>query len=137
MSASSSSRSSLRALVLSLTLVLISVLGGCSKAEAELPDPETPGAYIAAKESATGRYRLYRVVAADPLPEPIGTRLHLIAYDETTKDVSEAKRVFKHGTLTPIHENVIVLARDFFKRDHGVVGYRPSNKGKPAKPTSN
>lgn len=135
MSVSSSFRSKFRALVLSLAVALAA--SACSKAEAELPTPTTPGAYIAAKESATGRYRLYHVVAADPLPEPLGTRLHLVAYDETTKDFDEAKRVFKHGALHPIHETVIVLARDFFQRDHRVVGYRPLKKDEPAKSAAN
>lgn len=136
MSASSSFRNKFRSLV--LTLAVAAAASGCSKAEDELPDPATPGAYIAAKESATGRYRLYHVVAADPLPEPLGTRLHLVAYDETTEDFNAAKRVFKHGTLHPIHENVVVLARDFFQRDHRVVGYRPLKKDDgPAKASSN
>lgn len=135
MSANSFSRSRVRALV--LVLALAGALLGCSKPEAELPSPTTPGAYIAAKESKTGRYRLYHVVSAEPLPEPIGMKLHLVAYDETTKDFDEAKRVFKHGTLRPIHENVVVLARDFFQREHQVVGYRAPKKDESASTTKN
>ena len=112
-------------------------LFGCSKPEPELPSPTTPGAYIAAKESQTGRFRLYHVVSAELLPEPIGWKLHLVAYDETTKDFDEAKRVFKHGALHPIHESVVVLGRDFFKREHRVIGYRPPNENEPASTAKN
>lgn len=124
----------LRSLALAIALTLTAF--GCSKTEKEFPaDPATPGALVAARESATGRYRLYRVLAADPLPEPIGTRLHLVAYDETTADIQEAARIVK-DELHPIHENVVVLARDFLQRDHKVVGYHPVEKGERGKPTA-
>lgn len=136
MSARSTSRNDLRSIGFAIALAFTASLG-CSKSEAKLPeDPATPGAFIAARESATGRYRLYRVLAADPLPPPIGTKLHLVAYDETTADFKEAKRVVKHTALTPIHENVIVLGRDFFERDHRVVGFRPVQKDERGKPTA-
>jgi len=136
MSASSFFPSSFRALAFALAIASTAL--GCSKTDAELPSPTTPGAYIAAKESATGRYRLYHLVETSPIPAELGgPRLHLVAYDETTKDPDDAKRVVKHGTLTPIHENVIVLARDFFQRDHRVVGFRPLKKDEPAKSATN
>lgn len=113
-----------------LSAILLATAVGCSKAEAPLPeDPGTIGAIVAARESKTGRYRLYRVVRSEPIPPPLGPKLHLIAYDETGADAAEAGKIAKSAELTPIHENVIVLAGHFLKRDHKVVGYRPVEEG--------
>lgn len=108
---------------------LVFGLLACSKADGLPKEPATPGAIIAARESATGRYRLYRVVSAEPLPDPLGPKLRLVAFDETTADFKEARQLAKHAALHPIYDNVVVLGRDFFKREHQVVGFQPLQPG--------
>lgn len=113
------------------TIFLLAALG-CSKGEPLPEEPTTVGAIVAARESQTGRYRLYRVVSTEPIPPPLGPKLHLVAYDETTADFQEASRLARSAELTPVHENVIVLAGHFLEREHKVVGYRAADKGEQA-----
>lgn len=134
-SSRSESSSRLFAILVATCALVLAALGCSSKADSALPtNPATPGAFVAARESATGRYRIYRVLAANPLPA--GTSLHLVAYDETTADFDEARRLTREAALHPIHENVVVLERDFVKREHQVIGFRPVSKGERANPTS-
>src|SRR4051794_27066215 len=64
---------------------------GASSADGANP-ATTAGVCVAAGES-NGRYRLYRVLAAEELPAPMGARLHLIIYEETAPDLDEAAKL--------------------------------------------
>lgn len=98
-------------------------------------DEKTPGAFVAAIEK-NGRYRLYRVLAADDLPPPVGTELHLLAYDATAANFDEAAELAKgairatpqHEALRPLYEHLPLRLVDFATRERKVVGWAPLSK---------
>ncbi len=83
------------------------------------------GAIVAAAESSGG-IRLYKIIHVDDYPPPIGTELHMIAYDPKVDSFQDAAIVWKRKQgVKVILDHVHVQLQPFLSRDHRVLLVEP------------
>jgi len=122
----------------SIALAAALLVGGLLLAPAcDEPPPPVPassdpqgkdlvkGAVVAAAESSGG-IRLYKIVHVDDYPPPIGTELHMIAYDPKVDTFQDAALLWKRKQgLKIIVDHVHVQISPFLTRDHRVLLQEP------------
>lgn len=124
----------MRSIALAAALIAGGLLLGpaCEEPPPPVPassDPEgkdlVKGAVVAAAESSGG-IRLYKIVHVDDFPPPIGTELHMIAYDPKVSSFQDAALLWKRKQGIQVAlEHVHVQLQPFLQRDHRALFVEP------------
>jgi hypothetical protein len=108
---------------------ILSLAPACSRGAPPVPESSDPegkdlvvGAVVAAAEQSGG-IRLYKIVAVEELPEPLGPDLHMIAYEPKAQTFQEAAELRRKGGMSVVKDHMMVRLANFMPRDHRVISH--------------